>query len=265
MVRAGAATLSGFDARRRRADRAAPLPAPVPLAGKRIEHPAAPATGTGTAPLTTSTSLSTLGILPGGTITVGTGGQYDDLHLDRNRHDRRPDQRHQRRPADQRQRDRLAQRQAASWSSPAGTTQTRFSSAAAAPMPPRSASASATTRSCPKPAPAPPALRIFGLIERVRQRRPRPSSGTEQSGASSTNAASAAKSPKLHWRSSEKASSAAGITVGRFRRRAALWSDHAGLMPARPLAPDRDSQRRNAYARRTAKTGRRGTPSGRRG
>jgi hypothetical protein len=34
---------------------------------------ATPATGTGTVPLTTSTSLSSLGILPGGTITVGTG------------------------------------------------------------------------------------------------------------------------------------------------------------------------------------------------
>lgn len=32
-----------------------------------------PATATGTVPLTTSTSLSSLGILPGGTITVGTG------------------------------------------------------------------------------------------------------------------------------------------------------------------------------------------------
>jgi hypothetical protein len=35
--------------------------------------PAAPATGVGTTPVTMSTSLSTLGILPGGTITVGTG------------------------------------------------------------------------------------------------------------------------------------------------------------------------------------------------
>ena len=34
---------------------------------------ASPATGTGTTVLTTGTSLSTLGILPGGTITVGTG------------------------------------------------------------------------------------------------------------------------------------------------------------------------------------------------
>jgi hypothetical protein len=33
----------------------------------------APATGVGTTPVTMSTSLSTLGILPGGTITVGTG------------------------------------------------------------------------------------------------------------------------------------------------------------------------------------------------
>lgn len=32
-----------------------------------------PATGTGTVPVTTGTSLSSLGILPGGTITVGTG------------------------------------------------------------------------------------------------------------------------------------------------------------------------------------------------
>jgi hypothetical protein len=34
---------------------------------------AAPATGIGTTPVTTSTSLATLGILPGGTITLGTG------------------------------------------------------------------------------------------------------------------------------------------------------------------------------------------------
>jgi hypothetical protein len=41
--------------------------------GSSANTSAAPATGTGTVPLTESTSLSTLRILPGGTITVGTG------------------------------------------------------------------------------------------------------------------------------------------------------------------------------------------------
>jgi hypothetical protein len=36
---------------------------------------ASPAVGTGTVPLTTSTPLSSLGILPGGTVTVGTGAR----------------------------------------------------------------------------------------------------------------------------------------------------------------------------------------------
>lgn len=41
--------------------------------GSSANTSGAPATGTGTVPLTMSTSLSTLRILPGGTITVGTG------------------------------------------------------------------------------------------------------------------------------------------------------------------------------------------------
>lgn len=41
--------------------------------GNTASTSGAPATGVGKVPLTTSTSLATLGILPGGTITVGTG------------------------------------------------------------------------------------------------------------------------------------------------------------------------------------------------
>lgn len=73
--------------------------------------PDTPATGTGTVPLTTGTSLLTLGISRNRHDHGQRRHQYDDIHVDRHRHGRRPDQRHQHQRTKKRASQRLHQRQ----------------------------------------------------------------------------------------------------------------------------------------------------------